>query len=104
MEEGAAVFSARYGPTSEVYAAAPGTLEHWLTERYCLYAQRANGAIFRTHVHHWPWPLQRAEAEITANTISAAGGLPVSGPPALLHFARRLDVIVWKPGRVTSDE
>jgi hypothetical protein len=53
--------------------------------------------LYRTEVHHQQWPLQRAEAEITDNTISAAGGLPVSGPPALLHFARRIDVVVWRP-------
>jgi uncharacterized protein YqjF (DUF2071 family) len=97
---GQARFEARYWPTSVVYAAAPGTLEHWLTERYCLYARSADGTVYRTEVHHQQWPLQQAEAEVTDNTISAAGGLPVSGPPALLHFARRLDVVVWPPERI----
>jgi uncharacterized protein YqjF (DUF2071 family) len=94
-------FAAHYRPVSAVYAAAPGTLEHWLTERYCLYAQSTDKTLWRTEVHHQPWPLQRAEAELADNTISAAGGLPVSGPPALLHFARRIDVVVWRPERVT---
>ena len=98
------IFEARYHPTSPVYAAAPGTLEHWLTERYCLYAQAPGGALYRTEVHHWPWPLQRAAAEITANTIPAAGGLPVDGPPAHLHFARRIDVVVWGAERVDSGQ
>ena len=93
-------FEGRYWPTSEVYPAAPGTLEHFLTERYCLYARSPNGVIRRTEIHHRPWPLQRAEAEIVENTVSAAGGLPISGPPALLHFARRIDVVVWRPERV----
>lgn len=89
------VFQGRYRPTSEVYTAAPGTLEYFLTERYCLYAQAPDGALSRTEVHHRQWPLQRAEAEITANTMTAAGGLTVSAPPALLHFAKRIDVVVW---------
>ncbi len=97
-----AMLAACYRPTSAVYTAAPGTLEHWLTERYALYAKAADGTIFRTEVHHHPWPLQQAAAEFEANTISAAGGLPVSGPPALLHFARRIDVVVWPPERVGS--
>ena len=92
---------AHYRPTSPVYTAAPGTLEHWLTERYCLYAAAPHDALYRTEVHHHPWPLQRAAADFDANTISAAGGLPVSGPPATLHFARRIDVVVWSPRRVT---
>lgn len=88
--EGRPSLAAHYRPaTTPVYAATPGTLEHWLTERYSLYAVTPDGALFRTEVHHHPWPLQQATAEFTANTISAAGGLPVSGPPALLHFARR---------------
>ena len=98
--DGRAMMVARYRPTLPVYAATPGTLEHWLTERYCLYAGSPRGALYRTEVHHRPWPLQRAAADFDANTISAAGGLPVSGPPALLHFARRLDVVVWQPQKV----
>ena len=77
-----AAFEGSYRPVSAVYAAVPGTLEHFLTERYCLYAQGPDGGLRRTEVHHRPWPLQRAEAEITTHSMSAAGGLPVSGPPA----------------------
>ena len=94
----------RYRPTSAVYLAAPGTLEHWLTERYCLYALAPDGALYRCEVHHRAWPLQRAEAAFEVNTISAAGGLPVAGPPAVLHFARRLDVVVWSPRRLPTQE
>lgn len=102
LGEGRPSLAAYYRPTSPVYAAAPGTLEHWLTERYALYAAAPNGALFRTEVHHHPWPLQQAAADFGDNTISAAGGLPVSGPPVLLHFARRIDVVIWQPQRVTS--
>ncbi len=97
---GRAVLMARYRPTSAVYLAAPGTLEHWLTERYCLYALAPGGALYRCEVHHRAWPLQRAEAEFEVNTVSAAGGLPVSGPPAYLHFSRRQDVVIWSPRRL----
>lgn len=89
-----------YRPTSDVYRATPGTLEHWLTERYCLYAQAPDGAIWRTDVHHHPWPLQSAEAEISANTMFGFHQLQVDGAPPLLHFARSLDVVVWKSERV----
>lgn len=95
-----AAFAGSYRPTSAVYHAAPGSLDHWLTERYRLYAQAADGSLRRTEVHHAPWPLQRAEASVAINTISAAGGLPVAGPPPLLHFARRVDVVVWDGVRV----
>ena len=94
---------ARYRPISPVYLAEPGSLEHWLTERYCLYAQAADGALYRCEVHHRAWPLQLAEATFEINTISAAGGLPVSGPPAYLHFSRRQDVVIWSPRRLPQE-
>lgn len=97
---GAAELGVRYRPTSQPYEAVPGTLEHWLTERYCLYAQAADGSLWRSEVHHLPWPLQRAVAEIGTNTMFAAPGLGVEGPPALLHFSRRIDVVMWSPVRV----
>jgi uncharacterized protein YqjF (DUF2071 family) len=95
-------FAARYEPRSAVYESARGSLESWLTERYCLYAQAPDGALYRTEVHHHPWPLQRAAAEIRENTLLAPHGLRADdGPPPLLHFARRIDVVVWPPQRLT---
>lgn len=88
-------FEAVYRPTSEVYESKPGSLEHFLTERYCLYAKTPGGTLMRAEVHHAPWPLQRAEADIRLNLIAQPQGIPLEGPPALLHFSRRLDVVVW---------
>jgi uncharacterized protein YqjF (DUF2071 family) len=93
-------FRGVYGPTSEVSEAKPGSLEHFVTERYCLYAQDASGAILRAEIHHAPWSLQRASAELEENTIGDGQGIALPGPPALLHFARRLDVVVWPIERV----
>jgi uncharacterized protein YqjF (DUF2071 family) len=95
-----AEFSASYRPTSGVYFAQPGSLEHWLTERYCLYALAPDGALYRNDVHHAPWPLQSAEATISRNTFFELHGVALRGPPPLLHFARRLDVVVWNGERV----
>jgi uncharacterized protein YqjF (DUF2071 family) len=92
------VLDISYRPASAPYESRPGTLEHFLTERYCLYAQARNRTLYRCEVHHHPWPLQRAEAEADANSyLSGPGVNTVSGPPAVLHFAKRLDVVVWNP-------
>jgi uncharacterized protein YqjF (DUF2071 family) len=92
-------FRGAYGPVAGAVEARPGSLEHFLTERYCLYAQDPSGALHRTEIHHAPWPLEPARAEIAESTIGDAQGIPLPGPPALLHFARRLDVVVWPPAR-----
>jgi uncharacterized protein YqjF (DUF2071 family) len=97
-----AELAATYRPTSDPYLARAGSLEHWLTERYCLYAKAPDGSIFRNDVHHQPWPLQSAVASIERNTLFDAHGISIREPPSLLHFARRLDVVVWKAERVVS--
>jgi uncharacterized protein YqjF (DUF2071 family) len=93
----AARFTARYRPTTPPRQAGPGTLEHFLTERYCLYAMDRSGHLHRTEVHHRPWPLQTAEAEVDATDLMASHGIDVVGAPALLHFAKHVDVLTWAP-------
>ncbi len=91
----AAEFRARYGPTGPVTLAEPGSLTHWLTERYCLYTTDKQKRVLRAEVHHDPWPLQPARAEIATNTMTSAAGITLPNEPPLLHFARRVDVVIW---------
>jgi uncharacterized protein len=91
----AAELEMAYGPAGNVFRAGPGTLEHWLTERYCLFTRRRDGRIGAGDVHHRPWPLQPARAEWTRNTMTEPLGIRLDGAPPLLHFARELDVVAW---------
>ncbi|PKL78895.1 MAG: hypothetical protein CVV27_02680 [Candidatus Melainabacteria bacterium HGW-Melainabacteria-1] len=84
---------ALYRPRGRAYLARSGSLEHWLTERYCLYAN-GGGRLWRGEIQHLPWPLQRAEADFELNTMALPIGLRPAGVP-LLHFVRRIDVLVW---------
>ena len=94
-----AEFEADYGPTGPSSTAAPGSLEQFLTERYCLYAVEA-GRVYRAEIHHVPWPLQPAKATISTNTMAKAAGIELPPEPPLLHFARKLEVLVWAPERL----
>ncbi|MCC7358110.1 MAG: DUF2071 domain-containing protein [Anaerolineales bacterium] len=89
---------ARYRPTGEVYLSQPGTLESWLTERYCLYTFGRANTVLRGEIHHAPWPLQPAEAEITANSMAAPHGLTLPDTPPLLHFVRSILTVEWPIG------
>jgi hypothetical protein len=51
-------------------------------------------------IHHPPWPLQEAEAQIDVNTMADAAGIRLPGIAPLLHFCRRQDVVVWMLKRV----
>jgi uncharacterized protein YqjF (DUF2071 family) len=101
---------ARYRPTGKIFQAQPGTLEHFLTERYCLYAADEKGKVSRGDIQHPPWQLQPAQAEFHENTmIQSAINMECGGSPPLLqsspchlnnpllHFSRRQDVVVWHP-------
>lgn len=101
-ERGAApaAFDAEYEPAGPVARAAVGSLDAWLTERYCLYTANAGGALSRAEIHHEPWPLQPARAKIRVNTMATANRLSLPDRPPLLHFAQRLEVNVWLPKRV----
>jgi uncharacterized protein YqjF (DUF2071 family) len=87
----------RYRPVGECFEAARGTPEHFLTERYCLYAATAKGRVVRGEIHHPPWQLQVAEAGFEKNTMIEAAGLPFPAGKPLLHFARRQNMVAWAP-------
>jgi uncharacterized protein YqjF (DUF2071 family) len=93
----AAAFRARYRPTGPPAPAAPGSLDYFLTERYCLYAVDRRRRVSRLEIHHRPWPLQPAEAELETNTMTAPIGLRLPDVPPLLHYAHRQDMVGWLP-------
>ena len=93
-----AEFHGRYRPIAPPRRREPGSVEHFLTERYCLYTVR-NGQVARAYIHHLPWPLQDAVAEIESNTMAQAAGITLPDSRPLLHFARELEVLVWWPQR-----
>jgi uncharacterized protein YqjF (DUF2071 family) len=91
----AAVFGGQFQPTGPIFHARPATIEHWLTERYCLYAANRRGHVWRGDIHHQPWPLQPAEAALECNTMTRQIGLTLPDTKPLLHFAGYLDVVAW---------
>jgi hypothetical protein len=94
-----AEFRGSYRPAGDASPAPPGSIDHFLTERYCLYTLDAQGNVWRGEIHHRPWPLQAAEADIELNTMGEQVGLDLKGTP-LLHFAARQDVVFWRIERV----
>jgi uncharacterized protein YqjF (DUF2071 family) len=96
----AAEFRASYQPDGTPFHPADGTLEWFLTERYCLYHLDRGGAPARLEIHHPRWLLQRAQASIDVNTMGRANGIDLPARPPLLHFAKRQDMVAWLPERL----
>ncbi len=90
---------ARYRPTSAPRRAARGSLESWLTDRYCLYSRDHGGGLLRGEIDHEPWPLQDAEAHFERNTLATAAGFGLPPIAPLLHYVERIDVVAWPPAR-----
>ncbi len=88
-------FVADYWPVGPVFEPRLGSLEDWLTARYCLYTSGRSGRLYRGDIHHVPWPLQMAQADIARNTMASGQGLALPDTPPLLHYAHRMDMLAW---------
>ena len=94
----------RRGPPAELQASwsigaslpetSAGTLEFFLTERYCLDAEH-KGRLYRSRIHHQPWPLQNAELNSLSSTLIESHGLPTPADDPILHYAEKISVDIW---------
>lgn len=96
-KDGAAELSIRYRPAGESTIAKVGTLEHFLTERYALYAVTRTGAVLRAEIDHPPWVLHPAAVEIERNTLARAHGIALSDREPLTYFSYAQPTHVWPP-------
>jgi len=92
-------FRVVYQPVSPPRAARGGSVEEFLTERYCLYSWNRN-KLYRTEIHHLPWPLQEAAVQVELNTMAEPLGLRLPPRPHLAQYSRLLKVLVWAPERL----
>lgn len=88
-----------YHPIAPIFAAQPGSLEHWLTERYRLYTTFRHH-LYSAGIHHRLWPLQLAALETQYNTMAGPLNLHLPDTPPLLHYAHLQEVLIWPLQRV----
>lgn len=89
-------FEAIYCAEGAQIESSKDSIEHFLTERYCLYTANPGGKLFRGVIHHLPWPLQKANAEIRKNTMVPSPLRKIcDSTPQLLHFSKNIDTVEW---------
>lgn len=93
-----AQFAARYGPTAPHQPAAPGTLAHWLCERYCLFVARG-GVVRCGEIAHPPWQLAPAELQLDVCDMTQGLGFALDGAPVSVLAAAPLRVVAFAPQR-----
>jgi uncharacterized protein len=97
-----AVFDGSYQPQGPIFKSSPGSIERFLTERYCLYTTDQNGQCYRGVIHHEMWPLQSAEAEIRANDlVQKQLGITLPNVQPLLHYSENIDTVEWPLQKLT---
>jgi hypothetical protein len=82
--------------------ALPGTLEHFLIERYILYAQPAPGRLLAGRVHHHPYPIREARLENLDETLLSAAGVSPVAPPCHTVFSDGVAVEIFPLRECTS--
>ena len=90
-----AEFRGHYRAISDVYQAMPGTLDHFLVERYCMFISDERRGLGVLDIDHPPWPLQHGTADIARNTMAQAAGIVLPRGKPIVHFARALEVHAW---------
>jgi uncharacterized protein YqjF (DUF2071 family) len=91
-----ATFEGSWRPTGARRQAAPGTLEHFLVERYSLFALR-RGRLVRGDVVHEPWQLATADVALQECDMARLLDLQLDGPPASALATQPVDVQAMRP-------
>jgi uncharacterized protein YqjF (DUF2071 family) len=81
--------------------ARPGTLEHFLVERYALYAQRGR-TLLHAEVRHAPYRIRAGALRAVDPGLVVAAGVPAEAlaGPALVHEAQDVTVRIGAPRAV----
>ncbi|MCK5943775.1 MAG: DUF2071 domain-containing protein, partial [Planctomycetes bacterium] len=91
-----AEFAAAWRPRGAPRPAAAGSLEHFLVERYSLFAVR-RGRLLRGDVEHAPWQLMDVDLQLDRCDMTRLLDLPLDGPPLSALAARTLAVEAARP-------
>ena len=83
--------------------ALPGTLEHFLIERYLLYAEGRRGDLYCGQVHHPPYPVRQIELLQCKDTLLGSHGLEVARPPDHIAGSLGVDVEIFPLNPVRAD-
>ena len=96
------LFEATYGASGDRENADPGTLAHFLTERYRYYTEASDGSIRYANVKHDPWPLYDAVVEVGENTLFAANGFAYPDTEPVHLYSPGVETIASRSRRIPT--
>jgi uncharacterized protein len=90
-------FEATYRPESAVTVPEPGSLADFLAERYRLFVPQAG---MTARVEHDSWTLHPVEADVRADSLFDAAGLPVPDDEPRARYCPEMEFHVHAPERL----
>ena len=90
----AAELNATWTTGEPLAQARPGSVEFFLTERYCLYSHHRDH-LYHSRIFHQPWLLQSATLDAYQSTMIESLGIPAPEGEPLLHYAESIAVDIW---------
>jgi uncharacterized protein YqjF (DUF2071 family) len=92
----AAELDVEYRPIGSKFEAEPGTIDHWMTSRYCLYTIDKEGQILRGEIDHPTFKLQNAQAIVHKNSMVQALRLALPEQCPRLLYMHHSKVGSWR--------
>jgi uncharacterized protein YqjF (DUF2071 family) len=89
-----AEFQATWNIGGPLPQSTPGSLEFFLTERFCLYSLHRQ-QLYRSRIFHSSWPLRGATLAAYRSTMIPALGISEPQGQPLLHYAESIAVDIW---------
>ncbi|PLT35052.1 YqjF family protein [Bacillus sp. V5-8f] len=77
-----------YKPSETLYETEPGSVDHWLLERYCMYSFHG-GHLLRGDIHHEKWKVRDAKVDILFNSMAPYLCSNCSDNPPIIHYSSR---------------
>lgn len=96
-----AEFSASWQVGKPLPRSEPGSLEFFITERYCLFSEH-DDKIYQARIHHRPWPLRSAKLISLESAMIESHGLLTPKEDPHLHYCEELSVDIWPLRRLTD--
>lgn len=90
------VLSVRFKNNNDLFVPQKGSLADWLANRFILFKDASDGAIWGGKVSHPLWPLQTSVASLRENTVFKSRNLSVPEQEPLVHYCRAMrDIIIY---------
>lgn len=90
----------RYRPRGQVFEATPGTLAHFIVERFVMFSQSGRGTLLQGREARPTRSIQECEVSVQQNTLPEAADVPGPAGDAVAWYCARSAIRTWLPAPV----